>query len=283
MGKILVIGATGNIGGALVTQLVEAGQAVKAGTRRPDSYEALTGVEVVHFDYDGSETWERALEDVDRVSTIVQSENPQPQETVGEFFDAAAAASVKHVVLVTAAGIENAGDADVRQVEKLLIGSGMDYTILRPNWFMQNFSTGFLQPMLKVQGVLMLPAGDGKTSFIDVRDIAAVAAAALTQPGHAGKEYTLTGSEALDYAEAVEILGRAAGREFRYVPVESAQFREALVANGLPEDAAGFMVELFDAVRNGYAAAISPAVEQVLGGASIRLDKFARDYAHMWI
>jgi uncharacterized protein YbjT (DUF2867 family) len=110
-----------------------------------------------------------------------------------------------------------------------------------------------------------------------------VATIALTQPGHAGKEYTLTGSEALDYAEAVAILGRAAGREFHYVPIEPEQFRQSLISNGVPEGEAANMVGLFDVVRAGYAGAISPAVGQVLGGAPIRLEKFARDYAHMWI
>jgi uncharacterized protein YbjT (DUF2867 family) len=220
---------------------------------------------------------------VDRVFFIPKSGDAAPQGTLNPFIDAAKAAGVKHAVLVTAAGIEHVEEAGLRQVEVYLMASGIDYTILRPTWFMQNFSTGFLFPALKAQGAVFLPAGDGKTSFIDTRDIAAVAAVALTQPGHAGRAYTLTGGEALDYAEAVAILSRAAGRELRYVPITPEQFQQGLIANGFPEANAAFMAGLFEPVRAGYAAAISPAVEQVLGGAPTRLEKFARDYAHMWI
>jgi uncharacterized protein YbjT (DUF2867 family) len=283
MGTILVIGATGNIGSALVTRLAEKSEPVRAATRRPESYQALTGVEKVRFDYDDPATWGPALEGVDRVFLIAKSGDAAPQETLNAFIDAAKATGVKHAVLVTAAGMEDMEGAGLRQVEVHLMASGMDYTILRPNWFMQNFSTGFLFPMLKGQGILYLPAGDGKTSFIDTRDIAAVAATALTQPGHAGREYTLTGGEALDYTEAVEILGRAAGRELKYVPIEREQFKQSLISNGFPEPNAAYMTALFDVVRAGYAGAISPAVEQVLGGVPTRLEKFAGDYAHMWI
>jgi uncharacterized protein YbjT (DUF2867 family) len=283
MGKILVIGSTGNIGSALVTLLAKKDEPVVAATRHPESYQGLVGVEKTRFDYDDPASWAPALEGVDRVFAIAKAGDAAPELTLVSFLDAAKSAGVMHAVLVTAAGMENLDEAGLRKVEKYLIGSDMDYTILRPNWFMQNFSTGFLYPMLKGAGTLYLPAGDGKSSFIDTRDIAAVAAAAFTKPGHANREYTLTGGEALSYGEAVEILSRAAGRELRYIPIEPEQFKQSLISNGFSEPNAAFMTGLFDAVRAGYAAAISPAVEQVLGGAPLRLETFARDYAHMWI
>jgi len=136
---------------------------------------------------------------------------------------------------------------------------------------------------LKGQRTVFLPAGDGKTSFIDTRDIAGVAAAALTEPGHANREYTLTGPEALSYGDAVEILGKAAGREFRYVSVSPEQFKQGMIENGSTESDADLMTSLFGAVRAGEAGAVSPVVADILGGSPIHLAMFARDYAHMWI
>lgn len=281
--KILVIGATGNIGHTLVRLLAEKGAMVKAATRQPHTYTAQTGVEAVAFDYDRPESYAPALAGVDRVFAIPKNADPVAQETLNPFIDAAKAAGVSHVVLSTAMGVDQAPpDLGYRQVELHLMQSGMAYTILRPNWFMQNFNPGFILPMIQQGGAIYLPAGDAPVSFIDTHDIAAVAAKVLTEPVHGGREYTLTGGTALTYAEAAALISKAAGREIRYVPVPDEAMREALTGAGWWSGQVELMVGLFGGVRQGWAAPVVPTLAELLGRAPITLAQFAAENAEAW-
>lgn len=279
---ILVIGATGNVGRSLVPFLVERGEVVKAATRQPEAYPSQAGVTAVSFDYDQPHTYAPALAGVDRLFLIAKGADPAPQKTVNPLIDAAKAAGVNHIVLMTAMGVEQAEEIGLRQVERHLIASGVPYTILRPNWFMQNFSTGFIYPILQ-QGGIYLPAGEAATSQIDTRDIAAVAAAALTDPGrHAGQEYPLTGPEPLTYAQTAAILTEVAGQPITYVPISEEEMAQALSGAGWEPGQVGLMLGLFQAVRAGYAAPVSPAVADILGREPIAFSQFARDNAGVW-
>lgn len=282
-GKILVIGATGNVGSPLVESLAEMGEQVKAATRQPQDYPQRENVELVRFDYDSPETHDPALAGVDRLFIIPKNADVQADKSINPIVDRAKAAGVNHIVLMTAMGVDQAGEeVPYRRVELHLMQSGVDYTILRPNWFMQNFSPGFILPMIQQSGTFYLPAADSKTSFIDTRDIAAVAAEVFTQAGHAGQGYTLTGSEALTYSEAAEILSAAAGREIRYVAVDDAAFREALSSAGWLPPQVEMMSGLFHMVRQGWVAAVSPTVGEVLGREPISLQRYAQDHADAW-
>jgi uncharacterized protein YbjT (DUF2867 family) len=280
--KVLVIGATGNVGRRLVDILAAQGVVVKAATRQPAAYGGPQGAEAVDFDLDRPETFGQALAGVDRVFVIARSGDAQPQKALSGFFDQAKAAGVQHVVFLTAAGVEMNEEVGLRKAERHLMASGLDYTLLRPTWFMQNFSTGFIQPMIAPMGAIYLPAGDGKTSFIDAADIAAVAAAVLTQPGHAGQAYTLTGGEALGYDEAAAIISDVTGRTVGYVAIPNDAFRQSLLDNGWPAESAGFMAGLFQPVEQGWAAAVSPAVAAILGRAPITFRQFAEANAAAW-
>jgi len=196
----------------------------------------------------------------------------------------AVAAGVRHGVLSTAMGVEMADENQnpLRRAEKLIQASGMAYTILRPNWFMQNFSSGFMLPSIRAAGGIFLPAGDAKTSFIDVRDIAAVAAAVLTEAGHAGKAYALTGSQALSYDEAVTIISRAAGHEIRYVAISDEDMRRSMATAGTPPEQVEMFSGLFNGVRQGWTAPVIPTVAEVLGRPPITLEQFADDHAAAW-
>ena len=147
--KILVIGSTGNVGTHLVQLLAEEGQAVKAATRQPQNYPVRMKVEAVKFEYEDSSSYAPALEGVDRVFLLAKTTDPEPQNTLNPFIDAAVKAGVRHVVLMTAKGAEQSEDAGLRKVEKHLIASGLAYTILRPSWFMQNFYPGFCIRVLR--------------------------------------------------------------------------------------------------------------------------------------
>lgn len=280
--KILVIGATGNVGRRLVQILTGQGIAVKAASRQAAGYAGPQGAEAVDFDLDRPESYGPALAGVSRVFVIARSGDAQPQAVLNRFFDQAREQGVGHVVFLTAAGVEMNEEVGLRKAERHLMATGLDYTILRPTWFMQNFSTGFIQPMIAHMGAIYLPAGDGKTSFIDAGDIAAVAAMALTQPGHAGQAYTLTGGEALSYDEAAAIIAEVAGRPVGYVAIPNEAFRQSLLDNGWPAESAGFMAALFQPVEQGWAGAVSPAVAAILGRAPVTFRQFAEANAAAW-
>ncbi len=280
--QILVIGATGNVGHTLVELLAGKGESVKAATRHPEKYSGPRGAQAVHFDYDQPGTYTAALASVDRMFVIAKTGDAAPETVLIPFLDRARRSGVRHTVLLTARGVEQSEDIGLRKVERHLMASAVDYTILRPTWFMQNFSHGFILPMIQQSGDIFLPAGDGATSFIDTRDIAAVAAETLTSEGHKGKEYGLTGGEALTYAEAAVLISEAAGREIRYVPISDDDMRNSLTATGWSADQANFMASLFFPVRQGWAASVDPAVSSILGRAPITFEEFVQDNKAAW-
>jgi len=282
-GKILVTGATGKVGSEVVKQLAAKGEAVRAGLHNPDKAADLgwgDKVEIVPFNFVQTATIEAALEGVDRVflmSPPSQTDSLAMEKTV---IDAAKKAGVGHIVKLSAAGVENSEEAPLRQAEKYLEASGIAYTHLRPSWFNQNFSTG--QAASIKQGAFYIPAADGKTGFIDTRDIAAVGVAAFTQEGHANKAYTLTGSEALDHYQVADIISKATGREVKYMALSDEQFRATTTAEGWPPAVIEMMSQLYGMIRQGWTATVTPTVSQVLDRAPISFEQFAQDYASVW-
>jgi uncharacterized protein YbjT (DUF2867 family) len=168
-----------------------------------------------------------------------------------------------------------------RQAEKVIEESGIPFAFLRPNFFMQNFVT-FYSSFIKTQGAFYVPAGDAKASFVDVRDIAAVAVQALSKNGtanHIRKAYDITGGEAISYGQAAEILSKEIGKKVNYVNISDEDARKGMKDMGADEWTINSMIELFGITRAGYLSEISPAVEQVTGNKPIPFSQFARDYA----
>lgn len=163
------------------------------------------------------------------------------------------------------------------QVEKMIETSGMSYTLLRPNSFYQNYIT-FTGSTIKTQNAFYLPLGDGKISLVDVRDVAAVAATALTQSGHEGKIYQVTGSEALCNQQIASILSAVLGRQITYVAISEQTAREALKEAEMPEQEINLVLGLYTAQKSGYYSDVSPVVEQVTGKKPISFEQFAKDY-----
>lgn len=283
MSKILVIGATGNVGKSVVAFLQQKGQSVRAATRTPHNYPATNRVEAVAFEYDDPATYGPALAGVERVYVQPRNADTHADQTLIPFLEAAKSAGVKQIVLMTAVGVDQASDdVPYRKVEKHLMASGVPYTIVRPNWFMQNFYPGFLYPGLQTQGVLYVPAGTAQTSFIDTEDIGAVVAEVLTNEAHFNKEYTLTGGEALTYEEAVAILAQAAGRPLSYQAIDDADFQKGLLSAGWYEDQVAFMSGLFAMVRQGLVSGVTTAVADILGRAPRTLAQYAQENAAAW-
>jgi uncharacterized protein YbjT (DUF2867 family) len=159
--------------------------------------------------------------------------------------------------------------------------SGIPYAILRPNFFMENFSEGFLSGTIKGQNGIFLAAGEGRTSFISVGDIAAVVATCFSRPAH-GLELDLTGPEALSHAEVATIVSEVSGREVVYHPLTEEQMVAGARAAGIPEPAIGYMTVLYSVVRAGYAAAVTGDVQKAIGRQPISFWEFARLHASVW-
>ncbi len=277
--KILVVGATGNVGSELVKLLVAAGETVKAATRNPNR-ELGSGVEPVLYDFDDPRTLDGALKDVDRVFYLSRSADPLAAAVAKPLFEKAAERGVKHIVNMSALGVDADDRISLRQVELLLERSGIHFTILRPNWFMQNFASGFMNDMLREKNALYIPAGDSAVSFIDVRDIAAVAAKILlTTKGHENKIYALTGGEAFTHDQVVGKLADVAKRDLTYAAIGEDDMKSALEAQGLPEAPIAFMVGLFSRLRDGLNTPVSTDVEQILAQKPRTLSNFVQEFS----
>ena len=260
-GKILVIGATGTVGTPLVAELLARGEKVKAATRNTAT-RFPTGAEAVGLDLSDPSTFEAALADADRLYAIAPAGSVNPLATLKPLVEAAVARGIK-VVLQSAIGVDADDNIPFRRLELLIERSGTRYVILRPNWFTDNFLTYWGAGVQA--GEIRMPAGDGKTSFVDSRDIAASAAGALTSSMHDGKAFVLTGPEAFSYAEAADILSTALGRHIAYSAVDAKAFVAETVAAGVPQDYAELLAAIFYPVAQGWTAAVSDAVETLSG------------------
>jgi uncharacterized protein YbjT (DUF2867 family) len=198
------------------------------------------------------------------------------------FIDEAKKAKVEHIVTLTAMGVDQDDTFMLRILEKYIESSGIPYTHLRPNWFMQNFSSGPMFADIRATGALHLPAADAKISFVDVGDIAAVGFAALTTPHHTGNAYTLTGQEALSHSQIVEKLSRVAARTISYVPISEDIARSGLIRAGVPNDLIERWTDFYRKVRQGLCSPISTDIELVLGRSPILFDQFADESAASW-
>jgi uncharacterized protein YbjT (DUF2867 family) len=168
-----------------------------------------------------------------------------------------------------------------RQAEKIIEESQIPFTFLRPNFFIQNFVNFFAQT-IKNQDAFYLAAGDGKVSFVDVRDIAAVAVHSLVDgvgSQHEGKAYDITGGEALSYGQAAEVLSSEVGKKINYMNISNDDARKGMKDTGADDWTINSMIELFEIIRAGYASAVSPIVEQITGHKPVTFEQFAKDHA----
>jgi uncharacterized protein YbjT (DUF2867 family) len=262
MTTTLVLGGTGKTGRRVATRLPHD---VRIGSRSGQP----------PFDWTDDATWAPALKGVDAVyiSYYPDVSFPDAAPRVTAFAKAAAAAGVTRLVLLS-----GRGEPDAEPAEQGVRDAGVEWTILRCSWFMQNFSEHFLhEPVL--EGVIALPAGDVREPFLDVDDLADVAAAALTQSGHAGRIYELTGPRLLTFADVAGELSAATGREVRYLPVTPEEYAAAAAKAGVPAEEIEPLTELFVRVLDGHNAHLSGDVERVLGRPARDFTGYARSAA----
>lgn len=278
---ILVTGATGKVGSEVVKQLAARGAPVRALVRSPEKARAIAapGVEIARGDLGDPGSLGAAMEGVEALFLLTPPD-PRQVEWQHNAIEAAKRAGVRHVVKLSAIGASEHAPVQLGrwhwQTEEELKASGLGWTILQPGFFMQNF-LGFA-PTIQGQGAFYSNV-NGRVALVDARDIAAVAVAALTEDGHEGQTYVITGGEAISYPEAAEKLSAALGRGVNYVEIPDEAMRSALLQAGLPDWFADDLLALNAILNAGHAATPTDVVATVAKKEPIRFDQFARDHA----
>ena len=285
---ILITGASGNVGSEVVRQLSSSRKDIniKAAGHSVESVRKVIKsddrIEPTELDYNKPDTLRQALKGVDKLFLLTPFQSDMVELSSNMLKEVKNAGNINHIVKLSVMGADAepgiTGGRLHRQAEKMIEDSGLSFTFLRPNFFMQNF-VNFLSQMIREQGSFYLPAGDGKVSFVDIRDIAAVAVQALTNNNHGGKAYTITGPEAISYEDAARILSEQVSKKISYVNVSEEQTREGMKSMGMGEWFINSMMELYDITRMGYALQVTSTVEEVTGRKPISFSQFARDYA----
>ena len=282
---ILVTGATGSNGIEILKLLAARNIPVRAMVHDLSKSDSITqpNVETVEGDFDRPETLLAALNGVDRAFLLTNSTDRAEAQQLA-FVEAARRSGVSHIVnLSQLHANQNSPVRFLRYhaaIEAAIQASGMAYTFLRPNLYMQgllNFCS-----TIKDNNAFYAAAGNAKVSVVDVRDIAAVAVAALTEAGHDGKIYDITGPQALTHTEMAEHLSTALGHEIAFVDVSSKVMRDAMTRMGMPVWQADGLVEDYAHYERGEAADVASGVQDAIDKAPRSFDTFARDYAVMF-
>jgi len=277
---ILVTGSTGNTGRAIVDALTERGAPVRAMVRtEADRSRLRAGVEVVVADFDDTAAVAAALDGAERAYLVTPS-SEQAEEQQKRFADLAVKAGTRHLVVLSQLGSEEHSPVRFLRyhaaVEQHVRDLGIGYTFLRPNLYFQGLL--MFAGSISAAGTFFAPIDDATVSAVDVRDIAAVAAVALTEPGHEGATYTLTGPEAITHAQIAAALTAALGRTVRFTDVPPEAFADS-IRSLLPPWQVDGLLEDYAHYGRGEAAAVSPAVAEITGAAPRSIEQFARDYA----
>lgn len=259
---ILVLGATGKTGRRIVRRLQESGHPVRKGSRRSEP----------PFDWKDASTWDAVLTGVGAayISYAPDLAIPGAADAVQAFVECAERSGLRRLVLLSGRGEEEA-----QRCERIVQRADLDWTIVRCSWFCQNFSEGAFLDMV-LGGEIALPVGDVGEPFVDADDIADVAAAALTEEGHAGQIYELTGPRLLTFAEAAEQISSATGRDLQYIEIPHEAFTNGIAQAGLPEDLTWLLDYLFVTVLDGRNAAVAHGVQKALGRGPRDFADFAR-------
>lgn len=259
----LVIGATGKTGKRVVERLEARGISPRHGTRRSE----------IPFDWENPTTWAPSLAGI-QTAYVAYSPDlavPSAHAVIAEFVKAAEAAGLKRVVLLS-----ERNESRAQACEELLKASSLEWTILRPSWFMQNFNEGgFLESVLA--GEVSAPDSGAKEPWVDLEDVADVAVAAMTEDGHAGEIYEITGAELLTWAEAVSIIAKTTGRSVTYKSITPREFEGTLIDAGFPVEDAAFVANLVAEILDGKNAATSDGLQRALGREPRRFEQFAAD------
>lgn len=250
-GLTLVLGGTGKTGRRIAAALEAKGVPTRIGSRSATPA----------FDWHHEAGWEACLQDVEAVYINYAPDLAMPGATdaIQALVDRAKDHGVQRLVLLS-----GRGEAEAQACERIVQESGVAWTIVRASWFNQNFSEGAFLDMV-LAGQITLPAGDIPEPFVDVDDIAEVAVAALTEPGHAGEVYEVTGPRLMTFADIATELSQATGREIEYIPVPHDAFVAGVKESGAPQEVVWMLDYLFNTVLDGRNAHLTDGIQRALG------------------
>ncbi len=278
---ILVVGSTGNVGSKLLRELTARKVAFRALARKPKDVEQLRaqGIDAVLGDITDRESIHAALQGVTHLYILTPS-SPQLVEIETGLVDEAKKAGVQHIVKQSVLGADVHAICPFTQVhaqaEEVVKASGIPYTFLRLNSFMQNFVTSHARPIV-AQGTFFEALADGRVSHVDTRDIALAAAVVLTETGHEGQVYDITGPEALTDTQIAEKLSAVLGKQITYVPVPDEAMRQGLLAAGLSDWYADGLVKLNQFFRQGGGAPVTSDLERLIGQKPRTMDAYLQE------
>ena len=280
---VLVTGASGTVGSEVVKQLLRNGHAVhiKAAVHSIENIKKVKGddkAESVQIDYNKPETLAAALKGVDKLF-LVTPETLNAPELVSNLVTEAKKAGIRYIVRLSVMGESSIASVRLHlEGEKIIKESGIPFTILRPNTFMQ-FFVNFYGPTIKNNNAFYGSVEDANVSFIDIRDIAAIVVKTLTDNDkHNGKVYTITGPEALSHYQVAEILSNATTKKINYVDIPEKEFQRRKKEIGLNDWWLNLMIEAFYSFRKGYHSQVTSTVEEITGNKPIPFSQFAKDY-----
>jgi uncharacterized protein YbjT (DUF2867 family) len=281
--NILLVGAAGTVCIEVIKLLANKDVNLRIACRNPEKARRmnLQNAELKHFDYLNADSFKDLFNDIENWLLVSPPSHLNLQDQVGKMVNFAAKAGVRNVVNISALGIED-DSHPMRQIEQYIEDSGMNYTFLQPNCYMQNFDMIFRQSIVE-EDAIRLPAGTSKTSFVDVRDAGEVAEIELTKDTLKNKSYRLTGPEALHLYHIADIFTQELGRKIEYKEVDEDEYRAILELDGWYQSSIDASISLCRYIKQGWNAVITSGVFDILGREPKTFREYVQDYAQRWI
>lgn len=283
MKHYLIVGASGSVGSLVASKLAAQGAFVHALTSKPERSGQVEGnIRWIYADLKSGQGVAEAFAGVQRAFIFAPPGYVPQNEIISPLIQEAVRNKLEKVVLLTALGANAVDTAPLRVAELELERSGLAYNIVRPNWFMQNFNTFWIQG-INEHNKILLPTGKAKGSFIDVRDIADVVVRLISTDDLYNQAFDITGSQSLDHDEVAELLSKVAGRKIGYQEIPPEVLKQGFLAAGLPADYADFLLLILGFFAQGYSAHVTNSVKDLLGRDPITFEQYAEDHRQAWL
>lgn len=281
MNKFLIIGGTGNIGFPLIQYLNQQNISVVAGAhnlaKATEEFQEFNNVEVKHFDFLNSSTFETALAGVNKIFFVRPPQLAKPKKDILPFLNYVKTQNIEQIVFISLLGVEKNPMTPHYQIEQMILDLDLPYTFIRPSFFMQNLNTTH-QFDIKENHDLFIPAGNSRTSFIDTRDIGEIAGIALLDDKYLNQKLNITGPMALSYHEIAQIMTKALGTPITYSQPSLWKFRKVMLQRGVKKDFVNVMVMLYLITQLGNAKEVTDTAEKVLGHEPKTIENYIQDY-----
>ncbi|NBU97990.1 MAG: nucleoside-diphosphate sugar epimerase [Spirochaetia bacterium] len=280
--KYFVYGASGGVGKEVASLLLNKGESVVGSSRKPSLQKSENNLSWIEVNTEAPEKGIEALHGVDKVFLMSPPGHMDQYTLLKPWIDESKKKGIKKIVLMTAMGIEHAPpEVPFRKLELYLESSGIDYIIVRPNWFMQNFQTSWLSGIKKDRKIYF-PGGSAKVSFIDSIDIAKSVVGAFEDSIEKNRGYMLTGREAIDHSEVADLLSKVTGITISYEDISSESFVALLLNNGVKQDYANFLAMIAGSLKEGHSIAITGDVKYLSGKEPTKFEEYAKENASIW-